>query len=782
MNAESGPLPAKPLRILLLLNLKWDARLGAVRVYMDLADEWRAAGHTVEHYSLSDAFPGASDSAASFAVHQVLFAYKAKTFVRKNAARFDIIDALIGSLPASKQALGFSGLLIARSVGLYRLYERFEKGARQRWPHRSRGKLLGRIFYTLTQRWLLSASDKTVRHADLVNVPNEDEAKCLREEGVTSRPILVQPYGLTVERRNALFNAANSATRRLARKKISFVGMWGARKGARDWPEIFRRIRQEIPEARFCFLGTMVDAGTISDDLGLESSDGIEFISDYSPADLPALLADCTVGVFPSYVEGFGLAVLEQLAAGIPTIAYNVSGPRDISNAGLPELLVPVGDAEAVASAVSKILKLDLVAYEKLFERSAETATQFSWSKIARETLEIYRERLRSIQAGPILFVQPFSLGSAGGGARILRALLESAPEDWHSVCSSPARPKSWPHETHIRSRPSWGRIETSRLAMFPKMTTSIFAPSFRRRLKTFCQKREVRAVHSIPHAGVDFAHAQAVARELSLPFFISVHDDLAYTAADSGVPPEVRERAMTEAWLDSATRFVISEPLGREYSRRYGERPYQIVTDGLSGVSTRENQLEPGHLRIYFMGLFHMSYERNLRALLDGIAIFKKEHPAVVVDLSFRCEHIRPHVLKDSEHVRVLPFANEAQIERDLQNVDLLYMPIPFGQEHENFARYSVSTKMVTYVGSGVPILYHGPATSAAFDLLDRHCAAILLTSLDPHEIARSLAKMTESERVEVAANALALARNEFMLSDQRQKFWGTISKLALE
>ena len=33
--------------------------------------------------------------------------------------------------------------------------------------------------------------------------------------------------------------------------------------------------------------------------------------------------------------------------------------------------------------------------------------------------------------AGTILFVQPFSLGSAGGGPRILRALLERAPFVW---------------------------------------------------------------------------------------------------------------------------------------------------------------------------------------------------------------------------------------------------------------------------------------------------------------------------------------------------------------
>jgi glycosyltransferase involved in cell wall biosynthesis len=325
VNAETASSSPKPLRILLLLNLKWDERLGAVRVYMDLAEEWRSAGHIVEHYSLSDAFPRAGDSAAGFSIRQVLFAHKAKAFVRKNAARFDIIDALIGALPDSKDTLGFHGLLVARSVGLYRLYERFEKSAQQRWPRPSRGKLLGRILYTLTRRWLLAASDKSVCHADLVNVPNEDEATCLRRETATSLPVTVQPYGLTAEKRRALARAAAPPPVRLARKKISFVGMWSTRKGAQDWPAIIRKVRQEIPESRFSFLGTMVDSQTVLRDLGLESSDGLELISDYSPADLSGLLSDCTAGVFPSYAEGFGLAVLEQLAAGIPTVAYDVA-------------------------------------------------------------------------------------------------------------------------------------------------------------------------------------------------------------------------------------------------------------------------------------------------------------------------------------------------------------------------------------------------------------------------------------------------------------------------
>jgi glycosyltransferase involved in cell wall biosynthesis len=243
----------------------------------------------------------------------------------------------------------------------------------------------------------MRAADHAVRHADLINVPNEGEASSLREEVDSGRPIIVQSYGLTVERRQALGQAAAPAEIRLAHKKVSFVGMWAARKGSHDWATIMRGIRQKIPETQFCFLGTMVDANTILSDLRIEPSAQIELVSDYSPVDLPALLADCAVGAFPSYVEGFGLAVLEQLAAGIPTVAFDVAGPRDILGVGLPDLLVPSADLETFVNAICKILQLDLPAYQKLSERSAEVATQFCWERIAEETLSAYRNLPRTV-------------------------------------------------------------------------------------------------------------------------------------------------------------------------------------------------------------------------------------------------------------------------------------------------------------------------------------------------------------------------------------------------
>lgn len=760
----------KPLRILMIVNLPWDPRLGASRVWMELADQWRAAGHTVEKFSLSDAFPGVRAARVTFALRQLAFTRKAAAFVKKHGRRFDVIDALIGTLPYTKAELGFSGIIVARSVGLYLLYDRFEQSVQQRWPRPRQGKLMGRLLYGFTRRKLLQASDRAVRAADLLNVPNEEEAACLRKEFGADRRIIVVPYGLTNSAQLAA--AQRSSEFRLEQKRVCFIGMWGARKGAYDWRRIIERVRAEVPEARFRFLGTMLAPDAVRADLGPAAAD-VELVSDYQPDELPGLLSDCTVGAFPSYVEGFGLAVIEQLAAGLPTVAYDTAGPRDILKEQLPELLVPIGDTDAFGATLCRLLHSTPDAYAKLSDTSAGAVAKYSWPSIARETLQQYRSVVGDT-AGPVLFVQPFSVGSPGGGARILRALLDEAPIAAQSACCSPETPKPWRNEVHVRTRPSWGRIEHSRLAWLPKSSTSLFAASFRRRLRKLCRQTSARAIHAVPHVGLDFADAQAVARELSLPYFISLHDDLAYTAI--GVNPARRDRAMRSAWQEASGRFVISDLLAREYCQRYGERDFHVVTDGLSSLAAPHVNRDSPALRIYFMGLFHMAYEPNLRALLDGIAILEREHAARPISVTMRCEHVRPQVLAGARDVTVLPFADEAQVQRDMENADLLYMPIPFGEEHENFARYSLSTKMVTYVGSGIPLVYHGPTTSAAYRLLNSNRAAITLATLDPAEIAATLRGQDAQARHEIASNALALARREFMLADQTRKFWGTI------
>jgi hypothetical protein len=88
----------------------------------------------------------------------------------------------------------------------------------------------------------------------------------------------------------------------------------------------------------------------------------------------------------------------------------------------------------------------------------------------------------------------------------------------------------------------------------------------------------------------------------------------------------------------------------------------------------------------------------------------------------------------------------------------------------------------MVTYLGSGVPILYHGPRSSVAYELLAGHSAALPHPSLDVDSLARMLATIcNERGRAsEISGNALKLARSRFLLQDQRAKFWNAMTRAA--
>ena len=387
----------KPLRILAIVNVAWDPRLGAARVWIELAEEWTKAGHVVEKFCLTDAFPAPTSSSALAALRLIWFPFRAASFIRNNADRFDVIDALIATVPFSKPSLRFRGLLVARSVGLYRLYEKFEQTAARRWPPATKSKLSGRIFYGLFRRRMRAASEASVRHCDLLNLPNSDELVCLCEEMRLTKPAMVQPYGLVPARREALLGAAAPAENRWRKKKVCFLGMWSARKGAKDWGQIIECVRAQVPDARFVFLGTMMENRQVLEELKLSAPDFVELVPQFDPDELPQLLSDCTVGAFPSYVEGFGLAVVEQLAARIPTVAYDAPGPRDILRETLPDLLTPPGDVARFSEAIVAIFERDLESYRELSKRSAKTAERFSWPQIARETVEEYRRRLEGI-------------------------------------------------------------------------------------------------------------------------------------------------------------------------------------------------------------------------------------------------------------------------------------------------------------------------------------------------------------------------------------------------
>jgi len=73
--------------------------------------------------------------------------------------------------------------------------------------------------------------------------------------------------------------------------------------------------------------------------------------------DIPAMLAQMDMFVLPSLYEGFGIAILEAMAAAKPVVATTVGGIPEFLPAGHCGLLVPPGDAPALAQAIEQVLQ-----------------------------------------------------------------------------------------------------------------------------------------------------------------------------------------------------------------------------------------------------------------------------------------------------------------------------------------------------------------------------------------------------------------------------------------
>jgi glycosyltransferase involved in cell wall biosynthesis len=72
--------------------------------------------------------------------------------------------------------------------------------------------------------------------------------------------------------------------------------------------------------------------------------------------DVPALLGASTVAVMPSLNEALSNALLESMAAGVPTVATRVGGTPEALTDGESGLLVPPGDMAALAAGVCRLL------------------------------------------------------------------------------------------------------------------------------------------------------------------------------------------------------------------------------------------------------------------------------------------------------------------------------------------------------------------------------------------------------------------------------------------
>jgi glycosyltransferase involved in cell wall biosynthesis len=170
------------------------------------------------------------------------------------------------------------------------------------------------------------------------------------------------------------------------------VGSLDLRKGQ----DVLLRALASVDDANLVLVGPDGwRAGTIralAEQLGVAHR--VEFAGHVSDERLAELYAGAAVVCVPSRAEGFGLPVLEAMAAGVPVVASDLPATREVG--GDDVAFVPADDPEALATALGNLLA-DEGRRAVLGASGRHRAAAHTWEAVARATITAYE---RAIDGG----------------------------------------------------------------------------------------------------------------------------------------------------------------------------------------------------------------------------------------------------------------------------------------------------------------------------------------------------------------------------------------------
>lgn len=307
------------------------------------------------------------------------------------------------------------------------------EGMRRAGPadiHHAEDCLSARAMLALRAEGRIDRVVRTVHHVDAFTSPVLEECQHASIVDVDHR-ICVSPYwverigvefgaeadmvanGVDVERYAGCEDDRASAGARLGwgdRPVVLAIGGIEPRKGSRALLAAFAAARAELGDGALLAIAggeTLFDYRDYRTAwhadltrLGLRLGEGrhahvpddvdVLVLGPVPDADMPSLYRAADVFAFPSTLEGFGLVVLEALAAGTPTVVSDLPVLRDHLTHGRDCLMVPVDDPGALAGALVRAAN-DETLRDTLRAGGATTAARFSWRACAEHHETIYR-------------------------------------------------------------------------------------------------------------------------------------------------------------------------------------------------------------------------------------------------------------------------------------------------------------------------------------------------------------------------------------------------------
>lgn len=229
------------------------------------------------------------------------------------------------------------------------------------------------------------------RAARVIAVSEENRRTLIGDYGLPPDQIVVIHNGVEVER---FAGPGDDGLRRelgldAGTQVVLTVASLVPNKGHHILIEAAPAVLSRYPGVRFVLAGEGASRANIETQIAAAGL--MEHFSLIGFRDDPAyLLMGSDLFVLPSLAEGFSLALVEALAAGLPTVATAVGGAPEVIEDGRNGFLIPPEDASALAGALIRALGLPEEERAAMAAEARQTAQRYSVEAMAERTLELY--------------------------------------------------------------------------------------------------------------------------------------------------------------------------------------------------------------------------------------------------------------------------------------------------------------------------------------------------------------------------------------------------------
>jgi len=175
--------------------------------------------------------------------------------------------------------------------------------------------------------------------------------------------------------------------------RIAFVGQAVERKGLPILLRAFEALREQLPVELVVIGPSEEEVRRLSFD---EELRGIRVLGRVDDEAKHRELAEADVLCAPSLGgESFGMVLTEAFAHGVPVVASDIVGYRDVVSAGRDGLLVPAGDPQALAHAL-RDLALRPARRRTMSEAARRSAARYAWPRIASRVVGVYEDAVEA--------------------------------------------------------------------------------------------------------------------------------------------------------------------------------------------------------------------------------------------------------------------------------------------------------------------------------------------------------------------------------------------------